>query len=103
MRASGTLSKVRRLIERADAAALRWRRPIRLDDLTDAAEERLDRRLEQLKAMSFKCSTDPDPREYCNYTDDQIMRKMLALGMVTVEDFKPDVIAANGWKVAAKR
>jgi hypothetical protein len=90
MKASGTLSKVRRLLERADAAALCRRRPLRLDDLTEAPNERLDHRRTELETISELKATPIDG--YDLYTDDQLIQKMFALGMVTVDDFKPEVV-----------
>jgi hypothetical protein len=83
------LTKIGRLTARIEAAAGRLRRPLRLEDLTDEANERLDRRCKELEAKRGE-SIDLRQANRCRFmTDDQLIRELLSGGWLTPLDIKP--------------
>ena len=85
---AGKLTKIGRLTARIEAAAGRLRRPLRLEDLTDEAKERLDRRCKELEATGGESIELRQPN--CHFmTDDQLIRELLSCAWLTPSDIKP--------------
>jgi hypothetical protein len=83
---SAKLTKVGRLTARIEAAAGRLQRPLRLEDLTDEANAKLDRIV--LEAGTSEHVGRHQPSRYDKWSDDQLIREMLAQGWLTHDDIK---------------
>ncbi len=81
------LARIAKLSERIDALSARRVGRLDFDMLTPEAEARLDAREAALRAKGVSCP--PGPCVTDRMTDDEMMRRMLAIGMITADDFKP--------------
>jgi hypothetical protein len=81
------LARIAKLSERIDALSARRVGRLDFDMLTPEAEARLDAREAALRDARFSCP--PGPKVCDRMTDDEIMRRMLDLSMITADDFKP--------------
>jgi hypothetical protein len=81
------LARIAKLSERIDALSARRVGTLDFDMLTPEAEARLDAREAALRDAGFSCPSGPNACD--RMTDDEIMRRMLELGMISAADFKP--------------
>ena len=81
-------TKIGRLTARIESVARRFERRLRMNDLTEAAWERINRRRDELLADAPPANG--KPTSLCHWTDEELIRVLLAHGWLASADFKLD-------------
>jgi hypothetical protein len=81
-----TNGKIGRLYQRIDTLASRRSGILRIEDITDEARDRLERRLHELRGGGPPNMRAPTALE--NWSDDALIRALIKIGTLTEADFK---------------
>lgn len=80
-------NRIGRLTERIEALASRRGRPLRIEDLCEDGEAKLDRLTAGLPVELAGART-----RYATWTDDAILRRLIELGTFSPADFKAGTV-----------